>query len=202
MPHPGISDFSRKRSSNDTPGWAEQEKGRQATARFLQKMEAQGYPAKDMPVTVRGMLPDDVNYIIDSWVQSYRHSPDMQAVDDNLYKVEMRNRVYREVAQNKVLVACNPQVQNSIYGWICFIPPQVFGHLPVVSYVYVKSSVWRRGIGSGLVDLARASGTDPDGPVWCYDWTLQMRRFADKVGMMRNPFLRECPQGKSATTAA
>lgn len=197
MSHPGISQYSRKRSQNatvDTPTYL---KAQAATQRFLRTLEAKGSRAKDLPVTVRGMLPDDINYIIDSWAQSYRHSPDMQAVDDNLYKVELRNRVYREISTNKVLVACDPALQSSIYGWICFIAPQIYGHLPVVSYVYVRSNLWLRGIGSGLVDLARASGSDPDGLLWCFDWTLPMRKFADKVGIIRNPFLREFPQGST-----
>lgn len=198
MNHPGISGYSRVVSNNKSFGVEVYQADRVATEKFIATLQKDAPKAAKtrgpIEVTVRQMLPTDVNYIIDSWAQSYRHSPDMLAVDDNLYKVEIRNRVYREIAANKVFIACDPQNEETIYGWICFAQPKSFGHLPVVSYVYVKRDHWLRGIGSSLVDLARSSGTDPEGPVWCYDWTLPMRKFADKVGMMRNPFLREAPQ--------
>lgn len=195
MSHPGISQHSRNASHNDTAGAENLNKEANETRAFMRKLGRTGTPHGHIEVTVRGLLPEDISYIIDSWVQSYRYSPDIQGVDENLYKVEMRNRVYREISKHTVIVACDPQDIHAIYGWICFIPPTVFGHLPVVLYILVKRTLWKRGIGCGLVDLARASGSDPEGPVWCYDWTMQMRGFADKVGMMRNPFLREAPQG-------
>lgn len=192
-----ISNQDRRNVSQDAYHAKERE-----TRAFISELAEK--PRKEAPlmVTVRQMRPGDINYIIDSWVSSYRHSPDMQGVDERVYKIEMRNRIYREISRNKTFVAVNPEDEQHIYGWICFKPPRQFGHLPVVSYVYVKRDFWLRGIGANLVDLARASGSDPDGPVWCFDWTLSMRKFADKVGMMRNPFLREAPQGAQEVSHA
>lgn len=143
----------------------------------------------NIEITFRAMTIDDAAFVLDSWCSSYRHSPHVGPVDDAVFKIEQRARVYRLVPKSKVLLAVDPKDQTRIRGWICFEPPRESNGLPIVHYVLVRPELQSRGIGTALVDLAKRTAKDPAGPIWTTHETYPMKRLRAKWGAMYNNYL-------------
>jgi hypothetical protein len=144
----------------------------------------------DVSIKLRGITPDDVNFIIDSWADSYRHSQDMRDVDPDLYKIEMRARIYSLIPKAKWVIACEPRNERNIRGWICYMPPAPTASLPVVHYMLVKPELQNRGICTAMLDVVKASAATADSPVFVTHRTFPIVKwFAAKRNLIFNPFL-------------
>lgn len=146
----------------------------------------------DVPVSIklRGIVPDDTNFIIDSWADSYRHSPDMRGIDADLYKIEIRALIYGLLPKAKFLVACEPGNERNIRGWVCYTTPTKEGQLPVVHYLLVKPDMQNRGIATSMLDVVRASSSLDESPIFITARTFPIIKwFAAKRNLIWNPFL-------------
>ena len=70
--------------------------------------------------TIRDAQPDDVPFIFNSWLKSYRDSPMVKSIPNTIYYDE-HHRVIERILQaptTKAFVACNPEDANQIYGYV------------------------------------------------------------------------------------
>ncbi len=70
--------------------------------------------------TIRDALPDDVPFVFNSWLKSYRDSPMVKSIPNTIYYDE-HHRVIERLLQKPELcafVACNPEDSNQIYGYV------------------------------------------------------------------------------------
>jgi GNAT superfamily N-acetyltransferase len=102
-------------------------------------------------VTVfRPMVPDDVPFIKDSWLKSFRDSPWAGCVSNNMY-----TEVYNDTVEQlwgrgaEVWVACAAHDHAKILGWICVeaVPGGRATH-----YLYIKDPYRRKGLASSLLE--------------------------------------------------
>lgn len=104
-------------------------------------------------VRFRPMLPDDVNFVKDSWLKSFRDSPWAGVVPNNLYTDTTNEAIEQLLARGaKVEVVSAAHDDNKILAWCCS-EPVING--VAVHYVYVKDPYRRKGLASALLERAR-----------------------------------------------
>lgn len=108
-------------------------------------------------VAYRDARPDDISFIFDSWLRSWRNSPWAGIIPNNLYFALTRNVIEQLVARGaKLEVACLAADPDRILGWCC---SEQTGEDAVIHYCYTKDPYLNLGINESLV--ARASGKKP-----------------------------------------
>ena len=117
-----------------------------------------------LPLAFRPAADADVPLILNSWLMSYRNSAFAKAIPNDVYFGDNghRGRILSLLAgEPYLLVACSPEDEDDVRGWICATVPAERGELTdhaVVHYVYVKQ-IWRRhGIATRLLKLAVPEG--------------------------------------------
>lgn len=100
-------------------------------------------------VQIRGARKDDISFIFDSWLRSWRKSPWAGVVPNNVYFPLTRSVIEQLVARGaEFKVACLADNPDLILGWICH---ELTGPDAVVHYVYTKDPYLSLGIGEALV---------------------------------------------------
>lgn len=156
-------------------------------------VEPRRAPLPALPIFLRSMMPSDVNFIRDTWAQSYRRcGVDSECrTEPSHYKVEMRARMARLMDRSTIIVACDPEDRNLIRGYVVYEKPQADEQLPVLHYVLVTPPCQNRGLGRKLIELVRESAYLPDSLVYGSHWTTAMRSIGKRYGILQNNFCLE-----------
>ena len=103
-----------------------------------------------LPVRLRVYRPSDRKFILASWFSSHHHEVENRFTDFNTYKI-MANVFFRHMlATNGVIIACNPEDEDQIYGWVC---GAYYGNDDLVlHWIYVKHAYRMAGVGRLLVE--------------------------------------------------
>lgn len=110
--------------------------------------------ALESVVRFRPMEPGDVNFVLDSWIRSYRESPWAGVVPNHRFFEVMHEAIEGLIARGtKVVVACAKTDTTRILGWVAYerLHDGVACH-----YVYVKDPFRRRGLATELLKHATA----------------------------------------------
>jgi GNAT superfamily N-acetyltransferase len=100
-------------------------------------------------VLLRDRKPNDDNFILSSWAQSYRHNPMYGAMPVDLYFSRYRKFTLSVLERSYAIVACDPSDPDVVFGYCVY---RFIGDIPVVSYVYVKQVFRRFGLASKLLN--------------------------------------------------
>lgn len=100
---------------------------------------------------IRSAQPEDVNFILNSWLMSYRHSPFAKGVLKDVYFKKHHEFVKACLARSAVFCAVSKDDTTQIYGWVCIEPPTGHELTRALHYVYVKHPYRNFGIGSSLL---------------------------------------------------
>jgi GNAT superfamily N-acetyltransferase len=100
---------------------------------------------------VRSGREADRNFIVRGWVKEMRHSPWTRHVPNGVYYAAQHELVHRLLSTSRVLVACDPQHLEHVYG--CVVASDL-GPPRVVHWIYVKGAY--RGLGLGRALLVSA----------------------------------------------
>lgn len=84
------------------------------------------------PIAFRSYRPDDRNYILSTWLLSER---DLVRMRKDWYKAWNEPVIKYWLAHGVFVVACDPEVQGTIYGWACYCPDDESKASPVYAYV-------------------------------------------------------------------
>ena len=93
----------------------------------------------------------DLNFILSSWLQSYRIG--MKNISNAVYYDNMRPLAMKVLECSSVLIACAPDDEDQILGFVVFRRQY---DLAIVSYLYVKQSHRKLGIADHLFQHAAA----------------------------------------------
>lgn len=133
---------------------------------------------------IRAAGPGDRGYIIDSWLQSYRHSPFATQLPDWAYWSDFGHVGLVESIVGNVpgKVACLPDDPSFIYAW-------VVGDRHWLHYVFVRNEFREQGLARALVDAAGMAA----GPLRV---THMTQEFSRRIGRNRpveftNPYRGE-----------
>lgn len=90
----------------------------------------------------------DMAFIRDSWLRSYRYSPEVRGVPVAEYWHHCGDRVDRLLGSSSLRIARPVDWDEGIIGWVCYSPT-------CVHYIYVKTAYRRRGVGQQLLTSDR-----------------------------------------------
>lgn len=141
---------------------------------------------KKLPMALRGMLPGDVNFITHSWLKSYAESAigprdkgvnakarvtTHRGVEPRRYYKGEQNVIHALSRIRKVVVACDPDDPNFIYGYAFgearFEDPA--GGWLLLDYIYVKTSYRGQGIARQILQ----EGYEwTEQPIYATHWTF------------------------------
>ena len=139
-----------------------------------------------LPLVLRAMVPEDVNFITNSWLKSYAESaigPRQKGVSarervtthhgvspTRFYKKE-QDLIHALSQLRKIVVACDPEAPNFIYGYACgearFDDPE--GGWLLLDFVYVKTAYRLQGIARQM--LEEGFGWTEQ-PIFATHWTF------------------------------
>jgi hypothetical protein len=91
-----------------------------------------------MNFVTRKMTPDDLPFLLNSWLLSGK---DKYCGDDDMshaYFTAMEPRFKQALQDHEVLIMCNDEEPRQIFGWICFD-----SRFKLVHFVYIKRR-WRK----------------------------------------------------------
>lgn len=140
------------------------------------------------PIQIRVWNPTtDTDFIYSTWIKSFRLSALGRGVPSPLYEMGQRSRINRILNHplTEVWIACDPQAQELIYGYL------VIGGENIIHYLYVKNAYRKQGIGSELLSSwfdRDAQFTHKGKDIWIEALMRNKREFR---GFIYNPYLLE-----------
>lgn len=98
-----------------------------------------------MKLTIRAALPSDHNFILATWLKSYRELGTNYPVPEReIYFKEHQEKIKEALKNGKCLIASTDDL-DQICGFICYTDD-------VVHYIFVKVVFRRFGIANALLD--------------------------------------------------
>jgi GNAT superfamily N-acetyltransferase len=128
-------------------------------------------------------MEEDKNFILNSWLKSYRNAPAVKKMENSAYYHE-QGKIIKALLENaNVLIACDENDHNNIYGYLVSQRQQgVF----IIYYLYTKLPFRNFGIGKKLIQ-ARAHQLGVHAGVYTHH-TEAASSLAYKYRFMYNPF--------------
>lgn len=126
---------------------------------------------------IRKAIPEDIPFITNSWLKSYRQSGDVKMIPNNQYFHYQHKMVEHLVPKSIVLVAADKDDMGIIKGWIC---AEVIPNALLLHFVYVKNDYRRMGIGSALLRFIEEYEQPP--VVITTHSTLCLHDFMESIG--------------------
>lgn len=98
-----------------------------------------------LPLRTRWAGAADFNFIMSSWLQSWRKSHRTRHAPSRMYYEYQQPLVHKLIAREDVRIRIAHAVDNAdeIYGWLCW---HMAGDVPVIHYCYVKHQHRRRNV--------------------------------------------------------
>jgi len=140
-------------------------------------------------VAFRLMRESDKNFIINSWLQSYRNSPTTVSVSNGVYYTFQSRIIETILDYSTPIMAVDTEDDNIILGYIC---AQICAmEKMIVDWVYVKHNFKNFGLASALIGEMQEAY-----PVKVIEYTHQpkvtSKHFLDKLSqnytVFYNPF--------------
>lgn len=130
---------------------------------------------------IREPTEQDQNFIYNSWLKSLRQS--LSLVDKSIYFIEQKKIIATAVRDSTVLVSCNPDYLDQIFGYIVYDDSPLA--YTTIHYVYVKHPYRRYGIGSELVSLVEPTSV----PFVASHWTRCFEFISESWNLVFNPYI-------------
>jgi ribosomal protein S18 acetylase RimI-like enzyme len=135
------------------------------------------------PIRLRPSVEEDLPFIYNSWLKSYRFSHFGEKITNTIYFTDHHKVLENLIKQSKVIVACNPEDPSQVYGYIVGGAREgVF----LLHFLYVKHTFRNMGIGKTLLD---AMGHDSSSAAVYTHHTRMADKLASKHNFVYHPYL-------------
>lgn len=150
----------------------------------------------NLPLRVRPATDQDISFIFNSWLKSFRDSGVLsRSVPNTIYFQNHHKILQKILKRSQANIACNPQDPSQIYGYI--VGEYIEG-IFILHYVYVKHSFRKMGIGK---ELLNSFDHDTGNASCCSHLTKMAEKFLLKYNMIYHPYTvlvdYEVPQEQS-----
>ena len=132
---------------------------------------------------IRPMVDEDIPFIFNSWLKSYRFSHFGEKITNTIYFQDHHKVVERIIKNSKTLIACDPEDSSQLYGYIV---AAVEEGILVLHFIYVKHTFRNLGIGKTLLD---ALGHDKSSAAVYTHHTRMADKLAAKYNFVYHPYL-------------
>jgi GNAT superfamily N-acetyltransferase len=136
-----------------------------------------------MPIRLRTANQEDIPFIFNSWLKSYRSSTFAKGISSTVYFSEHHKVIRRIIDSSTIIIACNEEEPSQIYGWICAGKTDgIF----TLHYTYVKKPFRNFGLGKQLLN---AFEHDPTYAAIYTHQTTHATRLAGKYNFVYHPYV-------------
>lgn len=142
-----------------------------------------------VPTTLRAPVDDDRNFILSTWLKSFRNSHFACMIPNDIYFKAHKALIMATLQESGVVVAVNPEDESQIFGYGVYTPN---GGATLCHYIYVKESYRRLGIGTTLFRAMLAdSDHSPDVPAIATHSTRALKDYGlrEKWEIVYNPYM-------------
>ena len=106
----------------------------------------------DIEIQYRPITEDDMSFILNSWLKSYRNSEFAKDLANPVYFENHSKIIQHLLAKSNVIIACNPEELTQIYGYSVF---EQYESVTILHYIYVKFPYRKFGIAKNLFSFAQ-----------------------------------------------
>ena len=138
---------------------------------------------KNLPIRIRNISAEDLNFVFNSWLKSYRASAFSRSVTNTIYFDNHHKLIEKYVLAGNHYIACDQNDPSQIFGYV--VAERVDGIL-VIHYLYVKQSFRNMGIGKLLLEQV---GFDVKTASIFTHMSEQANRLAAKYNFIYHPYL-------------
>jgi GNAT superfamily N-acetyltransferase len=139
---------------------------------------------KELPIKIRGVADEDVPFIFNSWLKSYRESgPICSNVSNTIYYDSHHKLIQKILLRSQVFIACDNAFPDQIIGYI--VGESIDGVF-VLHYVYVKHNFRKKGVGKLLLNSFNHDQTYAS---CCTHMTSVGDKLAAKFNVMYHPYV-------------
>tara|TARA_R110002126_G_scaffold287977_1_gene441119 strand:- start:310 stop:711 length:402 start_codon:yes stop_codon:yes gene_type:complete len=121
---------------------------------------------------------DDMNFILNSWLKSYKDSVICENIPANIYYEEHKKTVETHIANSSIIMAVNPEDPDQIFGYCVYEAPMT------LHYMYVKYPFRKFGIGK---DLYLEAGS----PTIVSHLPRDYKTLKKKYGLIYTPYIKD-----------
>lgn len=136
-----------------------------------------------LPIQLRPANPEDIPFIFNSWLKSFRNAYFARQLINTVYFTEQHKVIEKLVKESTILIACNAEEPSQVYGWIC---AGIIDGITSIHYVYVKHSFRSLGIASLLLDAIKK---DKEVAGIYTHHTKAADRLASKLNLLYHPYV-------------
>jgi len=111
-----------------------------------------------LPANLRRADEKDISFIFNSWLKSYRNSLFAKSVSNTIYFSEHHKIVEKLAKTSEIIIACNPDDPEQIYGYAC---AEKIDGIFCLHYIYVKQPFRRLGVGNFLLNAFDRDISEP-----------------------------------------
>ena len=102
---------------------------------------------EELPVVYRQASVQDLNFILNSWLKSYRYTPAAEQIPSELYFEHQKNIINKLLETSKVIMITNPDDTSHVYGYIVYLND-------VLHYIYIKYTYRNFGLTEKILSKA------------------------------------------------
>lgn len=124
-------------------------------------------PQLNKQLYIRTEMPSDINFILNSWLKSYRNSKKTKKMTNDEYYTKQSKLIFELLQSSQIRVACNPEDIKQIFGYIVY---EVSG---VVHFAYTKQVYRKFGVLKALLVQANLYNK----PIVCTHWLSKCKEF-------------------------
>lgn len=143
-------------------------------------------------ISFRTIRDSDRDFIFDSWLKEYRQSAFGRQIESDVYYPHQRKVVAHILTISEVLVACNPEDEDQIYGYAVH---RSIGDVKILSWLFVKGTYRGMGLGSVMWEkIGKADIVTHLSRQYNSRYDLIQCKFVSALpeGVVYNPFLDMC----------
>mgnify|MGYP002135715089 CR=1 FL=1 len=138
---------------------------------------------------LREATESDHSFVYNSWLKSFRQgSPWARLVPPQIFYANHKQVIALILKAAKVLIACNPEDPEQIYGYVVYTPHRG----TVIHYVYVKQPYRQLGFAKKLIAEAKQEQHINILPLTATHITvIWEQHLRDRFNMIYNPYILE-----------
>lgn len=112
----------------------------------------------ELSIQLRHATIEDVSFIFNSWLKSFRTAPCSISIHNNIYYSEHHKLIERILRSFDVIIAADKEDPTHIYGFIVAGKVQ---DITTIHYLYVKHTFRRLGIAKALLAHFEIPNNEP-----------------------------------------
>ena len=98
-------------------------------------------------IRIRDYRPEDHNFILSTWLKSYRNSIFAKHIPNDPYFRHHDRLISNLLMRAKVDVVCDPLYENQVFGYVVRSPRR-----DIVHYIYIKYPFRKLGLAQHLIE--------------------------------------------------